>query len=126
MNWKNKKYILIIGRIIIFLFLFGGITIAAILMTLDTEKKKSKTLSEYPLIEKINKEIKGIIVGKTWNTGLGGTDIIELDSGDKFRVGAGALYISKNANKGDSIYKAQNSDTVFIIQSKEIKYYILR
>lgn len=130
MSWnQNKifKYLLVIPFLILIYFYDNG--------DKKERRKYQKELSiEYPLINKANKDYKGIVVSCTvGNKYMAGSDIyVKLSNDDKFVI-YGTSHNSQyknydlrdNLNVNDSIYYNYKTNELYIYRGNEKLYYKL-
>jgi hypothetical protein len=98
----------------------------------EMKTKREKELKEYPDIENVFTEYKGIVINSHLSKGMVGAKSITLNNGQKFLVSSdtwnrkykkGAMM--EFIQIGDSIYKPANSDSIFIYRGNKTYYFLL-
>lgn len=130
MNIKSNINIILkcLGFIIVCILLFFYI-----IPSMDMKTIRQESATNYPPLKTIKDEIKGRVLSNKQSRGWVGTYAINLSNNVKFSLSGSTIdknYKYKNKNLmdisvGDSVYKAQYSDTVYVFRNNKEFYYVI-
>lgn len=100
---------------------------------MDMKTIRQEAATNYPPLKTIKDEIKGRVLSNKQSRGWVGTYAINLSNNVKFSLSGSTInenYKYKNKNLmdiavGDSVYKAQYSDTVYVFRNNKEFYYVI-
>jgi len=114
------------------ILLIGLIFLSHYLIERHMKNSRKREDKEYMDIQKSYLEYKGVISSKKMSDGYAGTVLFELRNGVKFRIyetsinySIGNIDLTSFMTYGDSIYKPDNTDSIYIYRKGKEYHFIL-